>query len=154
MQKSKVLGFILFLLIGSLLSLAFGAAYTVIRLSRGNVLDLGGQTLEVHCIEGAGIISNGVLKSQSIVATGDIHLPAYSGMAITISPTVPLCHICFSGTSSNLVINASNVWSVVEISYDKTSISNVVLHGVSSKEVTQNDAGWVISARGFRVTLR
>lgn len=115
-------------------------------MKHGQVLDLGGATIEVANLYGTGEIHNGVLMSTNIVVKGSLVLPAYSGMVVNFrnslleEPAV----LRLTGTASNIVLNATNLKSSLRVRFPTNTISGVTLNKPTSKRmtVTTRPDGW------------
>ena len=115
-------------------------------MKHGQVLDLGGATIEVANLYGTGEIRNGVLMSTNIVVKGSLVLPAYSGMVVNFrnslleEPAV----LRLTGTASNIVLNATNLKSSLRVRFPTNTISGVTLNKPTSKRmtVTTRPDGW------------
>lgn len=146
MKKSKICLIEILFMLGMACCGVAATTKSSIIMKHGQVLDIGGLTIEVANLYGTGEIRNGVIMSTNIVMKGSLILPAYPDMVINF-PNSLLDEPAFlnlTGYASNIVINATNLKTSVIVRYPTNTIYGVTLNKPLSKRLvmTTHTNGW------------
>lgn len=149
-----------------LLSVAFlcaivciAAGKTTIIMKKGQVIDLGGNTVEVSKFIGSGEVRNGIIVSDSFIVNGSLLIPAYTGMELCLEARLldNPATLTLVGSATNVVINASNLRDWLTIRYPTNTISGVTLVPPTYKkmQVRADPDGWTLTRDyPFRLSLK
>ena len=91
-----------------------------VTLASGATLDLGGQTVTVASLTGAGTVQNGTLKTadNTVTVTGDLTIPVTDNTTYVIPADVGEIRLRLTGTATNVSVDASAITKPLHIYYE------------------------------------
>ena len=91
-----------------------------VTLASGATLDLGGQTVTVASLTGAGTVQNGMLKTadNTVTVTGNLTIPVADNTTYVIPADVGEIRLRLIGTAMNVTVDASAITKPLHIYYE------------------------------------